>query len=209
MPRTARKNKTRKTRKQNKIQKGGANRADGTNVTMMVKYPGIAGSSNILLDSLTNEKNDLTDIYKTNKQQLMVAPVVELSRIEHGGNYILIMTDPNALGRTWTHWVVSLIKYDNDADNKKMENNKKIRSADGNRIYTFKFAKYIGPSPPADSGVHNYEFRLYNGKDLTVIPRPLESDERGTYYNDVIVGLFNKGTRPLAEVTFTIDSDRL
>ena len=54
------------------------------------------------------------------------------------GSYILIMTDPDAVGGCFTHWIAEL-------------NNGAIKER----------VPYFPPSPPEGTGVHNYIFTLY------------------------------------------------
>lgn len=75
-------------------------------------------------------------------QQTQDKPFVSLSGLDNNNNYALIMTDPDAVGGNYIHWIVTNIqgnKFDK-----------------GNEIL-----EYYGPHPPAGSGLHNYNFLLY------------------------------------------------
>jgi phosphatidylethanolamine-binding protein (PEBP) family uncharacterized protein len=82
-----------------------------------------------------------------NKQHLtiketQIPPVVSLSGLDTNKKYTLIMYDPNAVGGSYIHWIVSNII--------------------GNNFNTGKdIVKYYGPHPPKGTGLHTYIFSLY------------------------------------------------
>ena len=87
-----------------------------------------------------NNKN-VEGNYLTPKET-QIRPIVSLSGLDNDKSYDLIMYDPNAVGGNRIHWILRNIKGNN------------IQS--GNDFFT-----YYGPHPPANSGIHNYIFSLY------------------------------------------------
>jgi len=67
---------------------------------------------------------------------------------------VLIVDDPDAPGRTWTHWVVWNI---NSKTTEIWENSVPQNAVEGTN--DFGNMKYGGPCPP--SGVHRYYFKAY------------------------------------------------
>jgi phosphatidylethanolamine-binding protein (PEBP) family uncharacterized protein len=195
---TQNKKQTRHTNKSSKIkvlrrhQLGGS--GIGSGINMIVAY------SDLKLESFVNEKQDFTNTYINTKNKLLMKPSLELSGLADNVPYLLTMTDPNALGKTWTHWIVQITRNNSNKNNINANN-----SNANNKDNMITYAEYAPPSPPPRSGIHNYEFRLYN--NVNMMPRQLTNDERGSYYKDVLENIIS-GKTPLAEVTFTIDSDK-
>lgn len=76
-------------------------------------------------------------------------PEIKLN-VVNNKKYMLIMHDPDAIKGNYIHWVVSDIQ-NNDID-------KGITQL-----------KYVGPSPPPNTGKHRYIFELYEQKS-NIIP---------------------------------------
>jgi phosphatidylethanolamine-binding protein (PEBP) family uncharacterized protein len=129
---------------------------------------------------------DWTDNY--NLKRLDKEPLLEIMGLDAGKKYLLVMTDPNALGKTWTHWVV-------------------IVNGAG-QIVKPAIAEYSKPSPPAGSGVHHYIFRFYDMAVVGKMPSPLLGMSRGVYFAVKLKKLL-EGKQVLAEATFTIDSNKI
>lgn len=84
-----------------------------------------------------------------------VSPPLRIENLPKGAKSIaLIVEDPDAPGRTWTHWLV----WNIDPGNTEIrENNVPSHATQGTS--DFGSAKYGGPCPP--SGTHRYYFRVY------------------------------------------------
>jgi phosphatidylethanolamine-binding protein (PEBP) family uncharacterized protein len=178
-PRKLRKTK-KDTRQQKQNQLGGAAR-------MIIKYAGgdiqlAAGQMNI----------DMTQQYIQGK--LKQEPQLEITGLQPGGKYLLTMTDPDALGKTWTHWITEIIGTSNGAG--------------AISISRPEIAAYAPPSPPPGSGVHHYIFRLYDTSTLSRIPSPLKNMSRGDYFAVRLKQLI-EGKPILAESSLTIDSSKI
>jgi phosphatidylethanolamine-binding protein (PEBP) family uncharacterized protein len=115
-------------------------------------------------------------------------PSLEITGLDSESKYLLVMTDPNALGKTWTHWVV-------------------IVNGAG-QIVKPAIAEYSKPSPPAGSGVHHYIFRFYDMAVVGKMPSPLLGMSRGDYFAVKLKKIL-EGKPVLAEATFTIDSNKI
>jgi hypothetical protein len=173
--------KTRKTKKhtrrQKRIQRGGAAR-------MLIKYAGdiqlVSGQMNL----------DMTPQYIQGK--LKKEPQLEITGLQPGGKYLLTMTDPDALGKTWTHWIAVIIGDSNGVGS----------------ISRPEIAGYAPPSPPPGSGLHHYIFRLYDTSTLSGIPSPLDSMSRGAYFAIRLKKII-EGKPVLAESSYTIDSSKI
>ena len=84
------------------LQRGGAAR-------MIIKYISKRGNTSENIKLISGEMNidmDMTEKY--NLGQLDKEPRVELQGLGPGKQYLLTMTDPNALGKTWSHWVAEI-----------------------------------------------------------------------------------------------------
>jgi phosphatidylethanolamine-binding protein (PEBP) family uncharacterized protein len=173
-------NKYRKLR--SKKQRGGAAR-------MIIKYAGgiqlASGQMNL----------DMTQQYI--QGNLNQQPQLELTGLEPSRKYLITMTDPDALGKTWTHWVAII---------------------SGSASVLTEIANYKPPSPPPGSGMHHYEFRLYdiNGNAGLRLPRKLEdgTNERGTYFSQVLAPFIKDEQRKneiklILEASYIVDSDRI
>ena len=179
--------KLRKAKKQTKrrsicqVQKGGY---PAITPSMIIKYAGdiqlASGQMNL----------DMTQQY--NLGQLDKKPLLEITGLEPGKRYLLTMTDPDALGKTWTHWVAEIISNSNGAG----------------QLVRPKIVKYAPPNPPKDSGIHRYIFRLYDTSILSSIPSKLKSMSRGYYFAIRLKNII-EGKPVLAEATYTIDSSKI
>jgi phosphatidylethanolamine-binding protein (PEBP) family uncharacterized protein len=81
--------------------------------------------------------NEFLKVSKTQNQ-----PEIKIN-INNDKSYLLIMYDPDAVGGTHVHWILSDIK-NNDANQ-------------GRDLIPYK-----GPAPPPKTGNHRYIFELYN-----------------------------------------------
>lgn len=90
--------------------------------------------NNILINN-----NEFLQISKTQNE-----PEIKLN-VDNNKKYILIMHDPDAIKGSYIHWIVSDIQ-NNDIT-------KGITQL-----------KYVGPSPPPNTGKHRYIFELYEQK---------------------------------------------
>ena len=133
---------------------------------------------------------DMTKQY--NLGQLDKEPQLEIKGLEPGKRYLLTMTDPNALGKTWTHWVAKIISNSNGAG----------------QLIRPEIVKYAPPNPPKDSGVHHYIFRLYDTSILRSIPNTLKSMSRGDYFAIKLKKII-EGKSVLTEASYTIDSSKI
>lgn len=75
-------------------------------------------------------------------QKTQKKPYVSLSGLDNNKKYALIMTDPDAVGGNHIHWIVTNINGNNFDE--------------GDEIL-----QHYGPHPPPGSGLHNYNFLLY------------------------------------------------
>lgn len=89
-----------------------------------------------------------------------VNPKLKIFEIpEKAESLVLIVDDPDAqrvCGYTWAHWVVFDISVEGDT----VEiNEDSIPGTPGEN--TYKKSSYGGPNPPAGTGIHNYNFKIY------------------------------------------------
>jgi Raf kinase inhibitor-like YbhB/YbcL family protein len=83
-----------------------------------------------------------------------INPPLEISEIpQDAKTLVLIVDDPDAPARIWTHWILFNIPIINKIN----ENSVPLSAVQG--LNDFKVLKYKGPSPP--SGTHRYFFKLY------------------------------------------------
>jgi phosphatidylethanolamine-binding protein (PEBP) family uncharacterized protein len=185
---------SRKTRKLKKSritktrQHGGYTTSTSSNknpVIITITYS-TSNDSSSFIQLVSPEVVDWTEHYKLKK--LDKEPSLEINGLDADKKYLLVMTDPDALGKTWTHWVVLI----NGAG----------------QIVKPAIVEYNGPSPPTASGVHHYIFRLYDMAVVGYMPSPLDSMSRGDYFAVKLKNII-KGKPVLAEATFTIDSGKI
>jgi len=92
-------------------------------------------------------------------------------------SFALIVDDPDALGRTWVHWVL----FNIPADIRSLQEDLPItgKNVDPNAVYVGKNSwgdlGYGGPCPP--SGTHRYFFKLY-ALDTTISLLPGATKEQ-------------------------------
>jgi Raf kinase inhibitor-like YbhB/YbcL family protein len=75
-------------------------------------------------------------------------------------SFALIIDDPDAPGRTWTHWGL----YDIPADQTRLDAGFSRQSKGtgvAQALNDFRCADYGGPCPPPGHGVHRYRFRVF------------------------------------------------
>lgn len=89
-----------------------------------------------------------------------INPQLKVSEIpSEAKSLVLIMDDPDAqkvVGYTWIHWVSFDIPV--EGDTLEIEENSKPGKPGES---TYKKPEYGGPNPPAGSGIHNYNFKIY------------------------------------------------
>jgi len=175
--------KTRRRATTKSRQQGGAS---GT-ARMSIKYKtATSGDTSSYIQLVSPGMVDWTDHY--NLKRLDKEPLLEITGLDAGKKYLLVMTDPDALGKTWTHWVVVV----NGAG----------------QLVKPAIAEYKGPSPPAGSGVHRYIFRLYDLEVVGEMPRKINDNERGTYYAEVLSDIVaNKNI--VLEASYSVDSSKI
>ncbi|XP_056427018.1 phosphatidylethanolamine-binding protein 4 isoform X1 [Hyla sarda] len=127
-------------------------------------------------------------------KDLKVAPVVTYPNAQEDKKYILMMVDPDApsrnnpIRRYWRHWLVADIQGQDILSGEILK---------GKTI-----AEYNGPAPPANTGYHRYEFRLYvQPPDSS--PALLASEEkvRANFDPDAFASRFSLG-KPVAQTQF-------
>ncbi len=87
-------------------------------------------------------------------------------------SFAIIIDDPDAnamFGRTWVHWNV----YHIGADVRQLAESASLTAMPSGSVEgttDFGSAKYLGPCPPAGSGIHHYHFAVYalNKETITV-----------------------------------------
>ncbi|MFN3814508.1 MAG: YbhB/YbcL family Raf kinase inhibitor-like protein [Aquificaceae bacterium] len=92
---------------------------------------------------------------------------------EKAKSFVLLMDDPDAPGRTFTHWVV----YDIPPSvNSLKENFPKMRESEGIKQGVNDFGKvgYGGPCPPRGHGYHRYYIKVY-ALDVETLGLPPEA----------------------------------
>ncbi len=105
------------------------------------------------LKSVFNEGEKIPDKYTAYGED--INPPLEI--IDVPGNaksLVLILEDPDAPGKIWTHWILWNIP---PKTNKIKENNFPEKAKQG--LNDFGKTSYGGPNPP--SGTHKYLFKLY------------------------------------------------
>ncbi|XP_061115305.1 phosphatidylethanolamine-binding protein 4 isoform X1 [Conger conger] len=120
-------------------------------------------------------------------------PRVRLTRIEKGKRYVLMMVDPDAPSRCsptrahWRHWLVADIA---GSDLKKGDFKGSVLS------------EYRRPTPPRNSGLHRYQFMLFEQPaDETLHLSQEESSSLGNWDPQAFIQRFGLGS-PLAAVQF-------
>ena len=137
---------------------------------------------------------DMTEQYK--QGQLAGEPSLAFTGLESSRQYLLTMTDPDALGKTWTHWVAVI---------------------NGSGVVSKpEIASYAPPSPPSGSGIHHYIFRLYESSGVLELPRNLEEsgNQRGAYFSNVLEPFIEEGKNKniiklILEASYIVDSDKI
>ena len=89
-----------------------------------------------------------------------INPEIIISEIpKNSKTLVLVVDDPDAqrvAGFTWIHWVIFNIPV---SSNKLTIQKNSIPGTAGKS--TYKKISYGGPSPPRNSGVHHYHFKVY------------------------------------------------
>lgn len=103
------------------------------------------------------------------------APKVTLPDADHEKKYLLIMADPdapnNCVGELelcyWMHWVVADVPGTSIADS----------SLEGAKT----LLKYAPPSPPSGSGIHRYQFFVFEQKPGAKFDSEAFKEGRGSF----------------------------
>lgn len=123
------------------------------NVPAKVEEPSEV-SGNMKLTSPTFEHNEMIPAKYTCDGD-NVSPPLEINEVsERARSLILIVDDPDALGKTWVHWTVWNIPV---STKEILEGAVPEKASEG--ITDFGKSGYGGPCPP--SGTHRYFFKLY------------------------------------------------
>lgn len=115
-------------------------------------------------------------------EQTQDTPIISFKGLVTNKLYTLIMSDPNAVGGNRIHWLVVNISDSN-------LNNGKI------------LLGYKGPTPPKDSGMHNYIFSLYEQAEPILLDTMTE-DERQIDLNNLLEQLGLNQVKPTYTVKF-------
>lgn len=96
---------------------------------------------------------------------------------EKTGSFALIVDDPDAPGKTWTHWLLYNIPADMNNLPESLSpaeiKNRKILQG----LNDFKKTGYGGPCPPYGHGPHRYFFKLYALDDMLNLANGITKDE--------------------------------
>ncbi|KAM3924957.1 phosphatidylethanolamine-binding protein 4 isoform 2-T2 [Leptodactylus fuscus] len=160
--------------------------AEFCSIDLHVEYPGIGDVS---CKHIPQCQNFTQDLFKK-----WGAPVVTYSNAQEDKIYVLLMIDPDAPSRNnprfqhWRHWLLA------DIQGRDLLSGKGLKG----RVIT----EYKGPSPPANTGYHRYEFLLYLQPPGSV-PSLTSSEEefRGTFEPVSFASRFNLG-EPVATTQF-------
>lgn len=151
-------NKDNKHNKNNMVQIGGGNSS-----FLQVQYPGIAKLDSLNVDYTEHYK------YKPNQQGILAKePSIEFNsqNTSNASDILLVMHDPDAPSKTsdtgkqeWIHWIA-------------------VFDSSGNKKKDHEYVRYMGPSPPRGSGVHNYIFDIYDLEKIKTIKpiKPMNLD---------------------------------
>ncbi|XP_073510127.1 phosphatidylethanolamine-binding protein 4 isoform X2 [Phyllobates terribilis] len=133
-------------------------------------------------------------------QALSDAPALRYSNAEEDEVYTLIMVDPDAPSRqnpkfkNWRHWVLA------DIQGRDLLSGKTPK---GGEITVYK-----GPTPPANTGYHRYQFLLYLQPSGSFPSIPSSEDKsRGNFDADEFASHFSLG-RPVATTQFTAQNSQ-
>jgi Raf kinase inhibitor-like YbhB/YbcL family protein len=87
-------------------------------------------------------------------------PPLAWSAPPDAGGLALVMDDPDAVGGLFVHWIVIGIPPGPGSTADGQTPNGLVEPNDNGQL------GYLGPCPPAGSGTHNYQFKLYSVPDL-------------------------------------------
>jgi len=126
-----------------------------------------------------------------------INPRLTISEIPEGTKSLtLIVDDPDAqrvCGYTWIHWVI----FDINAERDTIEiQENSIPGTAGES--TYKKHEYGGPNPPAGSGTHNYNFKIYalNKKlelpEMTPLPEIQKEMQSHILAESILTGKYSR-----------------
>ncbi|MFH0711511.1 MAG: YbhB/YbcL family Raf kinase inhibitor-like protein [archaeon] len=126
-----------------------------------------------------------------------INPELNITKIpENTKSLILIMDDPDAqkvCGFTWIHWVLFNIPVNS---NQLTIQKNSISGTPGES--TYKKPEYNGPNPPAGSGTHNYNFKIYaldkklELPEMTPLPRIIEAMKNHIVAESILTGKYSR-----------------
>ncbi|NBC05075.1 MAG: YbhB/YbcL family Raf kinase inhibitor-like protein [Bacteroidetes bacterium] len=99
-------------------------------------------------------------------------PLKWLNAPESTKSFALLLEDPDAPTKTWSHWVLYNIPANQTGLRERIQNLEKFDNGAMHGINDFKKYGYGGPCPP--SGTHRYIFKLY------ALKKPLELEPGAT-----------------------------
>ncbi|XP_061674031.1 phosphatidylethanolamine-binding protein 4 isoform X2 [Syngnathoides biaculeatus] len=121
------------------------------------------------------------------------APIIRYSAANEGKMYVLVMVDPDAPSRSnptssyWRHWLVTNVPGS---------------SLRNGVLQGLTITDYRPPTPPQASGLHRYQFLLYDQpSDMAVSLAQRESSARGQWNLEAFIKRFHLG-EPVAAVQF-------
>lgn len=91
-----------------------------------------------------------------------VSPALLWSGAPDGtASFALICDDPDAPGKTWTHWVIFNIPAESLGLVQRVQPHETLPDGSRQGLNDFSKIGYGGPCPPRGHGAHRYYFKLY------------------------------------------------
>jgi phosphatidylethanolamine-binding protein (PEBP) family uncharacterized protein len=114
----------------------------------------------------------------TNNINYSKAPTITIDKADSNKTYLITMTDPDAPNGedrttenfTFTHWVFTMI-------------NGQINDT---------FVSYYPPSPPKGSGIHRYQFNLYDISSINTDELKVNNNNNADYYKTILQPFLDK-----------------
>lgn len=113
-----------------------------------------------------------------------VAPPLEWAGVPGGtGSLALVVDDPDAVGGLYVHWVVTDIPPSTgEIAGGRAPGGATVSANSGGK------AEYLGPCPPAGTGVHHYRFQLYALPESLGLNAATPHTEATTKIRDTAIG---------------------
>lgn len=113
-----------------------------------------------------------------------VPPPLEWIGVPEGaGSLALVVDDPDAVGGLYVHWVVTDIPTStSEIAGGKAPGGATVSANSGGK------AEYLGPCPPAGTGVHRYRFQLFALPESLGLDAATSHEEATTAIRDAAVG---------------------